>query len=434
MLNPSNAFESEFLEIEKFKSIKDYFKNLSDVDKDKYAKNFLWAFEYENNDYSKIKDYLDNSKEFKNNFYDMIFFCKDDYHYKIFILKYSDDINLLINEISVLNNMENQNNKYLFYLHLVSNENISQETINKYFIDKDFKNFAELSDDNKTSIILKLFRNKNIEELPDNELIRNYDFEKENINVDLFYSSDETNLERINLFQSYFRNKITNSLLDTTIKSNNGIYEYSIYKMFIKEDVREYIYANFPNFNKDLIIRDSKFYSNKADVEVFNNIFDYIFKQNDYIFSSEKYNNESYHILLEHIVQLNPIINTELIQKLKIKDYYKILFDYASNEEQECSMLNSILNTKYDISKHVINEVINAINFFIIDDTYESKYKNLLYEKIFDGKEKLLNLQNEYIELNNKKGVEIINNILNSFNIEKKEKNISSYKVNKKRY
>ena len=28
MLNPSNAFESEFLEIEKFKSIKDYFKNL----------------------------------------------------------------------------------------------------------------------------------------------------------------------------------------------------------------------------------------------------------------------------------------------------------------------------------------------------------------------------------------------------------------------
>ena len=434
MLNPSNAFESEFLEIEKFKSIKDYFKNLSDVDKDKYAKNFLWAFEYENNDYSKIKDYLDNSKEFKNNFYDMIFFCKDDYHYKIFILKYSDDINLLINEISVLNNMENQNNKYLFYLHLVSNENISQETINKYFIDKDFKNFAELSDDNKTSIILKLFRNKNIEELPDNELIRNYDFEKENINVDLFYSSDETNLERINLFQSYFRNKITNSLLDTTIKSNNGIYEYSIYKMFIKEDVREYIYANFPNFNKDLIIRDSKFYSNKADVEVFNNIFDYIFKQNDYIFSSEKYNNESYHILLEHIVQLNPIINTELIQKLKIKDYYKILFDYVSNEEQECSMLNSILNKKYDISKHVINEVINAINFFIIDDTYESKYKNLLYEKIFDDKEKLLNLQNEYIELNNKKGVEIINNILNSFNIEKKEKNISSYKVNKKRY
>ena len=265
-------------------------------------------------------------------------------------------------------------------------------------------------------------------------MIRNYDFEKENINVDLFYSSDETNLERINLFQSYFRNKITNSLLDATIKSNNGIYEYSIYKMFIKEDVREYIYANFPNFNKDLIIRDSKFYSNKADVEVFNNIFDYIFKQNDYIFSSEKYNNESYHILLEHIVQLNPIINTELIQKLKIKDYYKILFDYASNEEQECSMLNSILNTKYDISKHVINEVINAINFFIIDDTYESKYKNLLYEKIFDGKEKLLNLQNEYIELNNKKGVEIINNILNSFNIEKKEKNISSYKVNKKRY
>lgn len=422
MFNSSNAFESEFLEIEKFKSIKDYFKNLSDVDKDKYAKNFLWAFEYENNDYSKIKDYLDNSKEFKNNFYDMIFFCKDDYHYKIFILKYSDDINLLINEISILNNMENPNNKYLFYLHLVSNENISQETINKYFIDKDFKNFVELSDDNKKSIILKLLRNKNIKELPDNELIRNYDFEKENINVDLFYSYDETDLEKINLFQSYFRNKITNSLLDTTIKSNNGIYEYSIYKMFIKEDVREYIYANFPNFNKDLIIRDSKFYSNKADVEVFNNIFDYIFKQNDYIFSSEKYNNESYHILLEHIVQLNPIINTELIQKLKIKDYYKILFDYASNEEQECSMLNSILNTKYDISKHVINEVINAINFFIIDDTYESKYKNLLYEKIFDGKEKLLNLQNEYIELNNKKGVEIINNILKNFNIEKKRK------------